>query len=224
MSDQPVGTEEQRLKGRPMRRLVLALCLIALVIVALALFDRYSSAPKLMATPASPPVEPPVIATLPKPIQPAPETIQHEGAQSINRLPPPPPPSVSNEPLAPGESAGALKLAQGSANASADIVPESTGGASRAAAKTAPKASAEPPPPPAASKIGPGAAGYVVQLGVFQSVEHAQSLQAKLKEQGIPTTLETRVIIGPFQDRAEADATQKKMKALGVSGLVAQRK
>ena len=153
MSDQPVGTEEQRLKGRPMRRLVLALCLIALVIVALALFDRYSSTPKLMATPASPPVEPPVIATLPKPIQPAPETIQHEGAQSINRLPPPPPPSVSNEPLAPGESTGPLKLAQGPANAAADIVPESTGGASRAAAKTAPKASAEPPPPPAASKM-----------------------------------------------------------------------
>jgi DedD protein len=232
MSDQSVGTEEQRLKGRPMRRLVLALCLIALVIVALALFDRYASTPKLMATPASPPVEPPVIATLPKPIQPAPETIQHEGTQSINRLPPPPPPSVSNEPLAPGESAGPLKLAQSPANAAAKIVPESTsgivpestGGTSRAAAKTAPKASAEPPAPPAVSKMAPGAAGFVVQLGVFQSVEHAQSLQAKLKEQGIPTTLETRVIIGPFQDRAEADATQRKLKALGVSGLVAQRK
>jgi DedD protein len=232
MSDQPVGTEEQRLRGRPMRRLVLALCLIALVIVALALFDRYSSTPKLTTTPASPPVEPPVIATLPKPIQPAPETIQHEGRQSINRLPPPPPPSVSNEPLAPGESAGPLKLAQGPANAAAKsvpestsgIVPESTGGASRAAAKTAPKASAETPPPPTASKMATSAAGFVVQLGVFQSVEHAQSLQAKLKEQGIPTTLETRVIIGPVQNRAEADATQKKLKALGISGLVAQRK
>jgi len=73
-------------------------------------------------------------------------------------------------------------------------------------------------------KVAPSATGYVVQLGVFASVEHAQSLQSKLKEQGIPTTLETRVIVGPFQDRAEADAAQKKLSALGISGLVARRK
>jgi cell division septation protein DedD len=73
-------------------------------------------------------------------------------------------------------------------------------------------------------KVAPSATGYVVQLGVFASVEHAQSLQSKLKEQGIPTTLETRVIVGPFQDRAEADAAQKKLNALGISGLVARRK
>jgi len=222
MSDQPVGTEEQRLKGRAMRRLVLALCLVALVIVALALFDRYWSAPKPIATPASPPVEPPVIATLPKPIQPAPETIQPQGAQSIPRLPPPPPPSVNNEPLAPGESVGQVKLAQ--APAASDIVPESTGGASRAVARTSSRPSADPSPTPAALKVAPSATGYVVQLGVFASVEHAQSLQSKLKEQGIPTTLETRVIVGPFQDRAEADAAQKKLNALGISGLVARRK
>jgi DedD protein len=222
MSDHPVGTEEQQLKGRAMRRLVLALSFIALVIVALALFDRYWSAPKPIATTASPPAEPPVIATLPKPIQPAPETTQPERAQSIPRLPPPPPPSVSNEPLAPGESTGQVKLAHGPA--AADIVPESTGGASRAPAKTASNSSAEPSPAPAASKAAPSATGYVVQLGVFASIEHAQSLQGKLKEQGIPTTLETRVIVGPFPDRAGADAAQKKLNALGISGLVARRK
>ena len=201
---------------------MLALCLVALVIVALAVFDRYWSAPKPIATPASPPVEPPVIATLPKPIQPAPETIQPQGAQSIPRLPPPPPPSVNNEPLAPGESVGQVKLAQ--APAASDIVPESTGGASRAVARTSSRPSADPSPTPAALKVAPSATGYVVQLGVFASVEHAQSLQSKLKEQGIPTTLETRVIVGPFQDRAEADAAQKKLSALGISGLVARRK
>jgi len=222
MSDQPVGTEEQRLKGRAMRRLVLALCLVALVIVALALFDRYWSAPKPIATPASPPVEPPVIATLPKPIQPPPEAIQPQGAQSIPRLPPPPPPSVNNEPLAPGESVGQVKLAQGPATS--DIVPESTGGASRASGRTASRPSADPSLAPAALKVAPSATGYVVQLGVFASVEHAESLQGKLKEQGIPTTLETRVIVGPFRDRAEADATQKKLSALGIGGLVARRK
>ena len=66
--------------------------------------------------------------------------------------------------------------------------------------------------------------GFVVQLGVFTTVENAQSLQAKLKEQGIPAFLETRVVVGPFRDRAEADSVQQKLKALGVGGVIVQRK
>jgi DedD protein len=66
--------------------------------------------------------------------------------------------------------------------------------------------------------------GFVVQLGVFMTVENAQSLQAKLKQQGIPAFLETRVVVGPFRDRTEADAVQHKLKDLGVAGVIVQRK
>lgn len=212
MSDQRIGTEEERLRQRTTRRVTTALALIALTIIALTLLDRYWSAPKSTAVPTSPPVEPPLIATLPKPIQPAPEPVQSgtlPTGQTTPRLPPPPPPSVSNDPLAPVERNAPAKLIQGSADSAGEVVPESTGGAGRTPAQ----AMASAPNP-----------GYVVQLGVFSSVEHAQSWQSKLKEQGIPTTLETRVIVGPFQDRAEAEVARKKLKMLGVSGLVAQRK
>jgi cell division septation protein DedD len=50
---------------------------------------------------------------------------------------------------------------------------------------------------------------------MFTTVENAQALQAKLREQGIPAFLETRVVVGPFRDRAEADAAQRKLKELG---------
>ena len=59
---------------------------------------------------------------------------------------------------------------------------------------------------------------------MFTTVENAQSLQTKLKEQGIPAFLETRVVVGPFRDRAEADAAQRKLKELGVGGVIVQRK
>jgi cell division septation protein DedD len=73
----------------------------------------------------------------------------------------------------------------------------------------------------AASAITPG---FVVQLGMFTSVEHAQALRAQLEAQGIPVFLETRVVVGPFRDRAEADAARKRLNALGVAGVLAQRK
>lgn len=223
MSDQPARTEEQQLKQRAMRRLAVALTLIALTIVALALLDRYSSAPKTVSTSATPPVEPPPIAALPKPIQPAPGA--PPAAEPGLRLPPPPPPTVSNEPLAPAERPAPPKATPVPANQVSDTVPQSTGGASKASAKPSPaqKPSVEQAAaPPAAKTVA--TSGFVVQLGVFTSVENAQALQAKLKEQGIPASLETRVIVGPFTDRAEADAAKKKLKALGVNGVIASKK
>jgi cell division protein FtsN len=72
--------------------------------------------------------------------------------------------------------------------------------------------------------VGSITPGFVVQLGLFNTVENAQALRARLEAQGIPVFLETRVVVGPFRDRAEADAAQAKLKALGVAGVVAQRK
>jgi DedD protein len=59
---------------------------------------------------------------------------------------------------------------------------------------------------------------------MFSSVENAQALLERLKAQGVPAYLETRVVVGPFRDRAEADAAQRKLQASGVPGVIAQRK
>ncbi|HJW27177.1 MAG TPA: SPOR domain-containing protein [Rhodocyclaceae bacterium] len=63
-------------------------------------------------------------------------------------------------------------------------------------------------------------AGYVVQAGVFTSVQRAEELHAKLTLNGIPSTLEARVQAGPFKNRAEAAAAQEKMKALGIEAVL----
>jgi DedD protein len=72
--------------------------------------------------------------------------------------------------------------------------------------------------------MAPAGPPFVVQLGMFSSIENAQALLERLKAQGVPAYLETRVVVGPFRDRAEADAAQRKLQAAGVSGVIAQRK
>ena len=52
------------------------------------------------------------------------------------------------------------------------------------------------------------------------SGNNAHVLQKKLAEQGIPTYTETRVLVGPFNDRAEADAVVRQLKVMGLAGVV----
>lgn len=95
---------------------------------------------------------------------------------------------------------------------------------------------AEPPPPPrivnnekrrapAPAKPAPAAdKAYVVQVGVFMSPVNAQALQQQLVKAGIPAHTETRVQLGPFRDRREAETALAKVKKLGVNAvLVAPR-
>jgi DedD protein len=59
-----------------------------------------------------------------------------------------------------------------------------------------------------------------VQLGVFTSPQNAEALQRKLAEAGVVTSTETRVLIGPFKDRAEADRSMDTVKRLGLGAVV----
>jgi DedD protein len=64
------------------------------------------------------------------------------------------------------------------------------------------------------------ARGYSVQAGVFLLSNNAEKLLGQLQQAGIPAYLETRVQIGPFKNKAEADAAVKKLKALGITPVV----
>ncbi|MFN9122487.1 MAG: SPOR domain-containing protein [bacterium] len=79
-----------------------------------------------------------------------------------------------------------------------------------------------PPQPGAASPAAKTDASrtYVVQLGVFTSPQNAEALQRKLTEGGVSTFTETRVLIGPFRDRAEADRSMEIVKKLGLGAVV----
>jgi DedD protein len=59
-----------------------------------------------------------------------------------------------------------------------------------------------------------------VQLGIFTSPQNAEALQRKLAEAGVVTSTETRVLIGPFRDRAEADRSLATVQRLGLGAVV----
>ena len=74
-----------------------------------------------------------------------------------------------------------------------------------------------PVQPPVVSRLF---SGFVLQAGVFSSAQRAEELHARLTLSGVPSTLETRVQVGPFRTRQEAEAAQAKLKELGVETIL----
>lgn len=84
-----------------------------------------------------------------------------------------------------------------------------------------PEKAVEKTPPSASAPGGPTAAkGYAVQLGVFSNPANATQMQEKLSQHGIKSYTETRLHVGPFQGKAEAEAAQVKLRGLGISAVV----
>ena len=82
----------------------------------------------------------------------------------------------------------------------------------------------EAKPAPAPAVAAPSAprlfSGFLLQAGVFSSVQRAEELHARLTLSGVPSTLETRVQVGPFRTRHEAEVAQAKLKELGVEAIL----
>lgn len=81
-----------------------------------------------------------------------------------------------------------------------------------------------PAPAPAPAVVPPSAprlfSGFLLQAGVFSSTQRAEELHARLTLSGVPSTLETRVQVGPFRTRHEAELAQAKLKELGVEAIL----
>jgi cell division protein FtsN len=219
MLKRPKG-DEQELKQRGTRRLALALALIVATIIGLALLDRYAGQKR--APLPRPPTEPPAIAALREPkTVPVPETPREAPTAQKNPTLPPPPPTVGEESAAPlarvpaKPSTGAAEIREGTEGVAPGARKPPTGEPTGAAK---PAAQAAQPVPESRQGF------FVVQLGVFTAVENAQALQARLKVAGIPAFLETRVVVGPFRDRAESEAARRKLGELGVGGVIVQRR
>ena len=61
---------------------------------------------------------------------------------------------------------------------------------------------------------------YHVQAGIFLENARARALYQKILNAGIPAVMETRVQVGPFLTRKEAENAQKRLKELGVESIV----
>ena len=67
--------------------------------------------------------------------------------------------------------------------------------------------------------LAPGKA-YLVQVGLFNSPANAQALQKQLRRAGIEAHLETRVQLGPFKDKRDADQALARAKKLGIDAVL----
>ena len=213
----------------------------------LALFDHYSAptvaepsepqftepvpVPKKMVTqpvtPAEPSAEAPKGET--KPTEP-----ESSAAPADKSAPPsaepPPRPEVSAQPALPRASQPAARAAA-SVAVPAPASPASparmaepkaataAASANRASAPAEPAAPAQPvaPAQPALSRLF---SGFALQAGVFTDPRRAEELHARLLLEGIPSSIESRVEVGPFKTRAEAEAARAKMKALGIDTVL----
>ena len=82
---------------------------------------------------------------------------------------------------------------------------------------------------PAASAAGGDAGRFIVQIGAFAESDKAQEARQKAERAGLKTYTQvvdtkdgkrTRVRVGPFSDRAEADKAAARIKALYLSASV----
>lgn len=77
--------------------------------------------------------------------------------------------------------------------------------------------SAPPVVPPSTQRLF---SGFLLQAGTFSSAQRAEELHAKLTLSGVPSTLETRVQVGPFKTRQEAEAAQERLRELGIGSIL----
>lgn len=210
-------------RQRTIRRLVIVLILIAVAIVALAFLDRASKKPVLPAESVVRPVLPPAPPTTTVPPANAPLTAQTPSVQPTNEPspnePPPPPAVLNNETLPPPakhqeaprkmDPAAAEDTHPGKTPESETTAPEKPG-------------SAMTPLPQAVGKGSATAApkAFVLQLGVFSSPDNAKAMQDRLAKAGIQSYTETRLQVGPFKDRTEADQARATLKGLGVKAVI----
>lgn len=76
------------------------------------------------------------------------------------------------------------------------------------------------PAQPAASRPQGSSFGYSVQLGLFSNIGNAEKLVDELKAKGIAAKTETRIQLGPFTTRTEAEDAMARLRALGYTPLL----
>lgn len=114
------------------------------------------------------------------------------------------PPAAESAPAGPAGTAAA-----------AEAVEAVEAEAAEAELGAQPALAAAPPVAPVAL-----ADGYRVQLGVFGDPANAAALQAELAGRGLPAHVQSRVVLGPYARRAEAERAQAQLRRAGAESGV----
>lgn len=169
---------------------------------------------------AEPPVEPPPPPTVEAQVSPVVEAKPESHASTKA-------PIVNAKPVVPAPPAPAPQAVPEATTAPSNTLPPQrqatpvdVAAAKPAAAARIVETRATPAPavsPPSAPRLF---SGFLLQAGVFSNIQRAEELHARLTLSGVPSTLETRVQVGPFRTRHEAELAQAKLKELGVEAIL----
>lgn len=268
----PAGQQDGNdMRASLIKRLVIAGGLVAVLLGAVAMFDRWSQPAEERDLPVyldPVPVAPKKLVTQPLESQPA--TVAQDGEvkpesdAAADKAPVPaavdtapaavlPPPEVAAKPSAEPQDAPRLqrhpqqvrvlstpieKPALAAPKPAVPAEPEMTSSPPMAPNQPSARLQALPerkpvPAPPLATEPAPEArlaiqpqpalrplSGFLLQAGIFSSVQRAEELHARLTISGVPSTVETRVQVGPFKTRQEAEAAQVKLRELGVESIL----
>lgn len=221
MPDALLGGDDARRKL--VSRAIAGAVLIAALLGMLSYFDHASSPPEKsrVAAASMPPIDGPVATRAGSDLPPAaPERAPDEPPmvqQAALGVAPEPeeshgadiaapedrvadaPPSAADQQLVPPAKGGRLVLQGETAAAEPDV------------------AVAPPPAPRPGARRSAANEGFLLQLGVFSTPSNAQALFEDLRQRGIPARLETRVVAGPFESKAAAEAARRKLQSAGLS-------
>ncbi len=243
MAEQAVNDEHAEIKKRAMRRLIVAGALVTAAVVTLTMLNHTpeqtpapANKPEVTAVAEPQPFAPETAQEKPaeeEPIEaPAPESpIVPDSEAAPEKLPEPPPPQVINRKLAPVAASAPKSRTEAAGMTMAEPAkagtPQSvTISPAPSAKKTAEPAAVESRPAPVSATSGKATEttppkGYVVQLGLFSNYENAAQLQKRLADHGIKSYTETRLHVGPFQNKAEADQAMAKIRSMGINAVLA---
>ncbi|MGL6070477.1 SPOR domain-containing protein [Craterilacuibacter sp.] len=209
------------------KRIIIAIALIAVALGTIPLFDSFKTPPQVedagsgkisgtLLTPSvtdtAPPM--PVIASeaASQPMAPeSPDLAATPGMTALPKL------MVETRIASP-----ANPIRDERSNTAPRVRPDSSTPDSHLSKNTE-KTSTPPLPPPATAapaKPQGSSFGYSVQLGLFSSPDNAQKLVAELKTRGISARSETKVQLGPFKTRAEAEDAMAELRKLGYIPLL----
>ncbi len=243
MASPPVLDDPNHSARRAKTRIAVAIVLLAVAIGGLTLLSRQQQPVEKDEAPVAQKQESISSGENPTPHQePAPAQISSaaqepplapppliEPAAPNAPVTPPPPPQVSNaKPIDNTPPVAAPKLAgKASPVPSEPVTPieKPIEKAPPSMTATKPGEAAKPksslaPAPATPSKPGSLPKSFDVQVGVFTDMDNAKQLQAKLAEHGIPSHTETKLQVGPFNSKTEADAAREKLKNLGIGSVV----
>lgn len=227
------------LRGTLIKRLAVAGVLVAVLLGVLVFFDYLATVPEeheqqvfTQPVPVAPkkevsqPVKP--TENLPEPPAEAapPPSVETQPPAAVAEARPEPELAPEKRPLPSATPAVAKALPTAPQNAAPVRPPRATpeGTASPSVVPDATPALPKPLARPAQAVSAPVVSrlfsGFLLQAGVFSSAQRAEELHAKLTLSGVPSTLETRVQVGPFRTRREAEDAQAKLKELGIEAIL----